>query len=160
MRALNAGEKPDTEARLRTALALIMVFGIVGVATELALLGHYEEWRQWTPLVLLGAGLLSVAGAALNGSAKALALHLGVMVGFLTSGLAGIWFHYRGNVEFEVEMVPSIGGWELFKEAMTGATPALAPGTMILLGLVGLALSYRHPASRPRTNIESGKEPR
>jgi hypothetical protein len=42
-----------------------------------------------------------------------------------------------------------LAGWELFKEAMTGATPALAPGAMVQLGLIGLAWSYRHPALVP-----------
>jgi len=36
-------------------------------------------------------------------------------------------------------------GFELFKESMMGATPALAPGMMAHLGLLGLALTYRHP---------------
>ena len=31
----------------------------------------------------------------------------------------------------------------------TGATPVLAPGTMLLLGLVGLAHAYRHPRATP-----------
>jgi hypothetical protein len=141
------GGRPDTEARLRSALALILLFGILGTAAELVLLGHDEEWRQWIPLVALAAGLGSAAWAAWKGSAAAVRLQRVVMAGFLASGLLGTWFHYRGNVEFEVEMVPTIGGWQLFREAMTGATPALAPGTMILLGLIGLAMVYRHPGS-------------
>jgi hypothetical protein len=48
-------------------------------------------------------------------------------------------------MEFELETYPSISGLALFKEAMMGATPALAPGTMIELGLIGLAYTYRHP---------------
>jgi hypothetical protein len=55
-----------------------------------------------------------------------------------------VW-HYQGNMEFELETYPSISGLALFKEAMMGATPALAPGTMIELGLIGLAYTYRHP---------------
>jgi hypothetical protein len=40
-------------------------------------------------------------------------------------------------------MQPSIEGTALVKEAMTGAFPVLAPGTMVLLGLVGFALTHR-----------------
>jgi hypothetical protein len=29
---------------------------------------------------------------------------------------------------------------------VTGATPALSPGAVVLLGLLGLALTYGHPA--------------
>jgi hypothetical protein len=42
-------------------------------------------------------------------------------------------------------MYPSRSGFELFREAMMGATPALAPGSMIQIALIGLAYSYRHP---------------
>jgi hypothetical protein len=70
----------------------------------------------------------------------------------VASGLLGIWFHYQGNVEFELEMYPTIGGVKLFWEAMKGATPALAPGTMIQLGLLGLLFTYRHPVFRGASN--------
>jgi hypothetical protein len=33
----------------------------------------------------------------------------------------------------------------LFREALSGATPALAPGTMVQFGLLGLLYTYRHP---------------
>ena len=38
-----------------------------------------------------------------------------------------------------------MGGWELVLESLTGALPALAPGTMIYLGLLGWAATFRHP---------------
>ena len=68
------------------------------------------------------------------------------MLGFLVSGVIGVWLHYKGNMEFEIEMVPSLAGLELFLKASHGAFPALAPGTMIQLGLLGLAYTFRHPA--------------
>ncbi len=64
----------------------------------------------------------------------------------LGAGVAGTLLHYRGNTEFELEMYPGIHGFALFKEAMTGAFPALAPGSMVLFGLLGLAWTFRHPA--------------
>jgi len=36
-------------------------------------------------------------------------------------------------------------------KALAGATPVLAPGSMSLLGVVGLALTYRHPLLRNET---------
>ena len=45
---------------------------------------------------------------------------------------------------------PFSGGVQLVWEALRGATPALAPGTMILLGLMGLLYCYRHPALERR----------
>ena len=68
------------------------------------------------------------------------------MVLCVVSGFLGVLLHYRGNVEFELEMYPDLSGWKLLKESMMGATPALAPGAMIQVGLVGLAWTFRHPA--------------
>ncbi len=47
---------------------------------------------------------------------------------------------------FELEMSPEVLGWALFREAIFGATPALAPGVMVQLGLLGLAFTIRHPS--------------
>jgi len=43
-------------------------------------------------------------------------------------------------------MRPSMAGLELLVESLTGAMPALAPGTMAQLGLLGLLVCFRHPA--------------
>jgi hypothetical protein len=60
--------------------------------------------------------------------------------------------HYRANVEFQREVDPSIAGRALLVKAMKAkAPPALAPGTMTQLGLIGLAYAYRYP-SRRRTS--------
>ncbi len=68
----------------------------------------------------------------------------------LAAGAVGIWLHYAGNVEFEREMEPTMRGLHLFWQAMKGATPALAPGSLAHLGLFGLACTWRHPALRQR----------
>jgi hypothetical protein len=148
-----------TASVLRNLLAVTLMVGIVGVAVELLLLEHFEEWQQWLPLAALGVGLVTLAGVVFSRSALLLKAHVLVMTGFLVTGVLGVYLHYSGNVEFELEMVPSMGGLELFKEAMTGATPALAPGAMALLGLIGLVITYRHPLLRPESSAaESSTE--
>jgi hypothetical protein len=112
---------------------------------ELLLLEHYEEWRQMIPLGLLGAGVAALVWHTVRQSAMSLRALQVLMLLFAVSGALGLVLHYRGNAEFELEMYPSMAGWELFRESMMGATPALAPGTMIQLALIGLAYSYRHP---------------
>jgi hypothetical protein len=67
------------------------------------------------------------------------------MLVFVLAGMLGVYLHYSGNREFELEMYPTMSGMELFRKTMTGATPALAPGTMIQLAFVGLAYTFRHP---------------
>lgn len=143
--------REDATARfLRQAVLALFLFGAAGSLLELVLLEHVEDPWQWAPLVLLGLSLLALAVLAIfrRGRAGALCLRAfqGVMVLFLASGVVGLWLHYEGNMEFELEMYPSRQGWELFRETLGGATPALAPGMMILLGLLGLAYAYRHPA--------------
>jgi len=68
---------------------------------------------------------------------------------FLVAGLTGVFLHYQANVEFQVETNPSLSGWALFVKAIQAKVPpALAPGLMAQLGLLGLAYSYRHPSLR------------
>jgi hypothetical protein len=71
-----------------------------------------------------------------------------LMILFLGSGILGVGLHYQGNHEFELEMYPSLSGLELMSKTLTGATPVLAPGSMSLLGVIGLASTYRHPLLR------------
>ena len=66
------------------------------------------------------------------------------MLLFIGTGILGVWQHYSGNVEFEKEIYPSLGGIDLFWESMTGATPVLAPGTMVGLGLLGLVCTRKN----------------
>lgn len=135
-----------TLTAVRSFLLAILVIGVVGTGMELVLLEHTDGAWQWAPLVLLALALpILVWHAAARRRASTRALQA-MMLLFILSGVAGLVLHYRGNVEFELEMHPSLEGLGLVWGAMTGATPALAPGTMIQLGLLGLAYTYRHPA--------------
>ncbi len=136
----------DTLARLRQLLLAILALGLLGTLIELVLLEHTDEWTQWIPIVLLGLGLAGCAAVAVRPSHGVVQLFRVLMGLFIVAGLLGLALHYRGNVEFELEMRPSLGGLELFRKAMTGATPALAPGSMITFGLLGLLYAFRHPA--------------
>ena len=80
------------------------------------------------------------------------------MACFVASGVLGVGLHYRGNVEFERELYPALAGMELVRKTLTGATPVLAPGSMALLGLVGLCLTFRHPALRGREADAGSRE--
>lgn len=124
---------------VRAVLLAALLLGLVGTLVELLLLEHTEDPWQWVPIVLMGAGLVSLGWHALELGKRSLNVLMALMVLFVLSGLVGVWLHYRGNVEFELEMYPDLAGWKLFRDAMMGATPALAPGSMIQLGLIGLA---------------------
>jgi hypothetical protein len=130
---------------VRRILLVTLVLGLVGTGVELLLLEHFEDWRQMIPLGLIASALVVLAWhGAQRGSAPVQVLQV-LMLMFVLAGVLGLTLHYRGNAEFELEMYPDRTGMELFRESMMGATPALAPGTMIQLALIGLAYTYRHP---------------
>lgn len=142
--------------RLRTLILAVLCFGMVGTGIELFLLEHTEDTLQWVPLILLAVGLGSALALAMRASRSTLRVFRILMVLFIAAGITGVYLHYKGNVEFELEMYPTMSGFKLIWEALRGATPSLAPGTMALFGLIGLTTTYAHPAARAgRTGIPS-----
>ncbi|SRR6266545_6676531 len=130
---------------VRRFLLAILAIGMAGTAVELLLLKHDEGLTQLIPLVLMGLGLVTIAWHAVRpGSVSARAVR-GVMLAFVTAGVAGIYLHYRANVEFQLETDPSLrGGPLLWKVLEAKVPPALAPGVMVQLGLLGFAYTYRY----------------
>lgn len=131
---------------LRGVVLALVVMGIAGLLAELFLLDHMESLTQWIPFAALSLGLLSAIAVAVSpgpGTLRFLRLTMGI---FVAAGLLGLFLHFRGNLEFELENDPSLRGFALVWEALRGATPALAPGALLQLGLLGLAYTFRHPA--------------
>jgi len=137
--------EPPTLAIVRRILFGILVLGLAGTEVELLLLKHTDGIWQLVPVLLVGASLLAVAWVGLSQGSGSLQVFRAMMLIFVLSGLAGLLLHFRGNLAFERESDPSLAGAALWHRAVMGATPTLAPGTMIQLGLVGLAFLFRHP---------------
>lgn len=134
----------DTARKLLLGIFLI---GAAGIATELWLLGHYEELDQLIPLGLATLGVVAVVAAAIKPAPVTVRFVQAAMLLMVVSGFVGVWFHYQATTEFQLEMDASLRGWALFRKAIVAkAPPALAPGAMIQLGLIGLAYTFRHPA--------------
>ena len=134
---------------VRRFLGVILFVGMSGTAVELLLLKHDEDWIQLVPLVLLAAGLVAVASHVMRGTAATAGAVRTTMVAFVAAGLAGLYFHYRANVEFQLESDPGLAGRALLMKALEAkAPPALAPGVMIQLGLLGLAYTFRYKETR------------
>ncbi|MCI0436291.1 MAG: hypothetical protein L0271_22015 [Gemmatimonadetes bacterium] len=129
---------------LRRFLLLLLLAGMIVTGVELWLLEHTEDWEQWIPFVGLGAGFVLGLIVLVRPRRANVRLFQAVMMMCIALGGLGLYFHYRGNVEFELEMVPALEGWELFRKSMGGATPSLAPLAMAQFGLLGLACTYRH----------------
>ena len=135
----------------RRILLAILVLGIVGISVELWLLAHTEDIYQLVPLILAVLGIVTAAGVVMRPSTGAVRLFQAVMALFLLSGVIGMWLHFQVNMEFQLEMDPALTGMALLRKSILAKTPpALAPGAMIQLGLIGLAYTFRHPAlARP-----------
>ena len=138
----------DLAAVLRRLLLVVVVLGALGLEAELLLLEHYESAWQFTPLVLLAVVPVSALLVWRRPSPATVRFFQAVMVLCVAAGAVGVFLHYDGNVEFELERDPSARGLVLLWRSLTGATPALAPGALAQLGLLGLVYTFRHPALR------------
>jgi hypothetical protein len=123
----------------------ILGLAVVGTLAELVLLEHYEDWQQWIPLALLSASALVLAWHAARGDAASRRALQACMWTLVVAGLAGVVLHLEGNLEFEREISPELAGVALWLEVARGATPALAPGSLIPFGLLGLLYARFHP---------------
>jgi hypothetical protein len=154
MRSSTRGEG-ESARRLRAFVLALLVLGQVGVLAELIVLNHFEDSWQLVPFVLIGLGLGTIVWYLCGGGVPSLRLLQGLMVLFVVAGAAGIVLHYRGNLEFQLDIDASQHGWALFKKVIHAkAPPALAPGAMAQLGLLGLTFTFRHPGLKPSAETE------
>lgn len=146
----------DDPGLLRRILLWLVLITAGGLLLELLLLEHFDDPWQWVPLVILAVVLLVLPAVFRHPVPRSLRVFRALMVLCLAAGGLGVVLHLKGNVEWELEQSPELGGLALFWEAIRGATPALAPGAMAQLGLVGLLFTYRHPALRARSADGAG----
>jgi hypothetical protein len=135
---------PQDHKAIRAMLLAVLVIGLIGTGMELLLLEHDESLTQLVPLVLIGVGLAVIVWHASAGSHLSMIVMRVAMVAFIVTGVLGIALHYKGSAEFQKELDPSVQGFALFVKAVhSKAPPALAPGTMAQLGLLGLVCTYQ-----------------
>lgn len=141
-----------TLARMRSALAAILLLGLLGSAAELLLLEHYKDKAQLIPFAAIGATLAALGWhrrAPGPRSQRSLQLALSLL---LVAGLLGIVLHVRGNAEFQRELDPSLSGLSLWwKTLRAKAPPALAPGVLAQLALLGLVYASRASGADSRS---------
>lgn len=117
--------------------------------TELLLIGHFEDVDQLVPLAVGGLGLAGCGWVALAARLTALRALQFAMLLYVGAGIIGITLHAKANLASERERDPTLNGLALFW-SMTKVTapPALSPGLLVQLGLLGLVYTYKHPALR------------
>ena len=135
---------------IRRLLLWVMLVGMLGLATELALIEHFEDALQWIPLGALAAGLLVVAALLARPTGGGVRALQAISLAFLVAGGLGVYLHLDGNLEWEREDDPSARGGDLLVRALAGTIPLLAPGALAQLGLIGLIVGHRHPALQRR----------
>lgn len=121
----------------KQVLVVALVFMMIGTATELYLLDHYEGTLQLIPLLCIGATLVATGALFFRRTPFLFGLFQLLLGLTALSGVYGAFLHLRANYEFEQEMKPTADGWHLFVESLSGALPSLAPASMIVLALVG-----------------------
>ncbi|TWT41963.1 hypothetical protein RAS1_30890 [Phycisphaerae bacterium RAS1] len=155
---------------LRRMLLAVLLFGMAGAGSELALIGHYDDGWQVIPLVLLGGGGVAAVWVGVCPGAAAVAVLRVVMIGLLLGGGAGVVLHYRASAEFHAEAAAyrtesaarqgesggAAEGWAAVRAVLSSKVPpTLAPGLLVQLGLIGLTYTYRHPALNRRADVSA-----
>lgn len=148
---------------IRRWLMIILIVGLAGTVVELLLLKHTDGIWQLAPVLLMVAAMAVVGWNAVTRSPASRRALQAAMSLLVLCGAVGMIQHYRGNIAYERDSNPSLSGAELYRSAFLGSTPALAPGAMIPLGLIGLLFAFRHPGG-PRSKrgehpSESRNEP-
>lgn len=147
-------EQPQDECKAKSSaippprrvLLVVFLVGAVGAGADLFLLEHFEDKLQLIPLGLLGLAVVVLGWHVIHRGPASIRVLQIVMILFIIAGLVGLVLHYQGSAEFQLEVNPDLSGMELFSKAIRAkAPPALGPGAMINLGLLGLAYAYRHP---------------
>jgi hypothetical protein len=139
----------SAELILRRLILALLTLGLVVTLGDLLGLGHYKDSWQVIPIASLITALLIVVWHVFSGSAASVRVLRVVMAVFLVVGLIGLTLHMRGSVEFQLEANPDLAGWPLIAKVLKAkAPPALAPGAMVQMGLLGLVYAFRHPAVR------------
>jgi hypothetical protein len=128
---------------VRRWLLAAFVLGLVGSAVELVFLEHYVDAWQLIPLVLIAAAIPVLGWHLAKPGPITARLFRGTMVLFVVAGFAGIALHMQGAAEFQREIDPVMERWTLLTKVLHAkAPPAFAPGLMVQLGLIGMALSF------------------
>jgi hypothetical protein len=145
---------PDPLGLLRRLMLGLILISLAGTLTDLVLLKHYEDWWQIAPIALLGLGLIATAWLAFGRGAPRVHCFRFIMALIVAAAFTGMLLHYQGAREFQTETYPELSGWTLFlKIVQAKSPPALAPGAMLQLGLLGLLATFRHPSlPRPDPN--------
>lgn len=123
--------------KVKRILLIAFVFMTFGTLFELYLLDHYEDTLQLIPMICIGVSMSILLILFFKRSTVVMKLFKFILILTSLSGIYGAYLHLNANYEFELEMKPSANNWDLLLESFSGAFPALAPLSMIVMALIG-----------------------
>lgn len=136
----------EPSVTLRRLLLWLLLLGLAGVATDLSLLGHYEDSRMLLPFLAIAVAAAGATMRLARPSPRSVWWLRASMVPMMAAGATGAYLHYLGGVEFQADMDPTLSRWQLFwKVIHMQAPPMLAPGVLVQFALLGLVSTYRDP---------------
>ena len=123
----------------KQVILVALLLMTTGMLLELYLLDHYEDRYQLIPLLGIAIALVITVILNFRASKRIQQLFKLVLVLISLSGIYGVFLHLQANFEFEQEIHPTASTLSLFSESISGAFPALAPLSLIVLALIGYA---------------------
>jgi peptidoglycan/LPS O-acetylase OafA/YrhL len=128
---------------IRRVVLGVLLLGMTGLLIELFLLAHYEDFKQWIPLAVLAAGIGALALELVHRRVWTLAVVRTIMAVLIFIGLLGVYFHFMGSREFQLEMDPTMSTTSLVWHVLRAKSPpTLSPGTLVQMGILGLGYAY------------------
>ena len=140
------GMGDDSSNTLRQLLLALLLIGLAGVVVELVLLRHYEDGWMIAPFAVSALAAVATLVRLVRRTPASVRWLRAAMLLLLAAGTAGVWLHHAGGLEFQTDMDPTLSRSQLFwKVVHMQAPPALAPGVLLQLGLLGLIATYKDP---------------
>lgn len=137
------GPRTIERGPLTTLIYYVLLASMSGLLAELSLQAHYEDATQIIPLVLLAGGLIVLIADRAAPRRCTRALVQLMMALLIVGGMLGMYFHFRGSREFQLEMDPQIAGTTLVWSVLRAKSPpTLSPGMLMQMGLLGLGYAY------------------
>ena len=138
----------SVEQRLRRFLLAVVASIFAGTTFELVLLNHTEELLQWVPFAVSAVGLAAIAAVWFAPRKGTLLTLRWSMILTIVASFVGMYIHFSRNFSFIREINPSFTYIDAIWPAMKGSYPLLAPGILLLAGVLGLAAVWKHPKLR------------
>lgn len=147
----------SVEQQYRVFLLVVTAGVLAGTLVELWFTEHMESFIQVIPFILIGIGLVAVLAAVFVPSRGTLLALRAVAVLLAAGGLYGIYEHFAHNLAFELEIRPNASPGDVWREALRGASPMLAPGALTLAAVLAAAATHRHDRLKSGVEAELGR---